>query len=230
MLSGALKENVIEEGQTKEEFTKRKRDARKKTLHEGKLQGQFVEKTRNIAHKFSGKWIRNGFLKKETEGMLFAAQKQALRTNLIKGKIDKQPFENDEVELYWDLTIKIDLAVSHNRPDNFLVEMAIRKWTIIDAALPGDFNVARREDWKVEKYQDIAIEVKRIHHIERHSTSCEWSSRNGTKVTHQVNFRLLDGTVRNSRNTTQGDLLLYIIFSGSCQKWIKCKCNFKQGI
>ena len=29
------------------------------TLHEGKSQGQFVEKTRNIAHKFSGKWIRN---------------------------------------------------------------------------------------------------------------------------------------------------------------------------
>ena len=77
MLSGALKE----EGETKEEFTKRKRDERKKTLHEGKLQGQFVEKTRNIAHEFSGKWIRNGFLKKETEGMLFAAQEQALTKN-----------------------------------------------------------------------------------------------------------------------------------------------------
>ena len=36
MLSRALKENVIEEGETKEEFTKRKRDERKKTLHEGK--------------------------------------------------------------------------------------------------------------------------------------------------------------------------------------------------
>ena len=45
MLSGALKENVIEEGETKEEFTIRKRDERKKTLHEGKLQGQFVENT-----------------------------------------------------------------------------------------------------------------------------------------------------------------------------------------
>ena len=44
MLSGALKENVIEEGETKEEFKKRKRDERKKTLHEGMLQGQFVEK------------------------------------------------------------------------------------------------------------------------------------------------------------------------------------------
>ena len=64
MLSGALKENVIEEGETKEEFTKRKIDERKKTLHEEKLQGEFVEKTRNIAHKFSGKWIRNGFGRK----------------------------------------------------------------------------------------------------------------------------------------------------------------------
>ena len=33
MLSGALKENVIAEGETKEELTKRKKDERKKTLH-----------------------------------------------------------------------------------------------------------------------------------------------------------------------------------------------------
>ena len=38
MLSGALKENVIEEGETMEEFTKRKMVERKKTLHEGMLQ------------------------------------------------------------------------------------------------------------------------------------------------------------------------------------------------
>ena len=38
----------------------------------------------------SGMWIRNGFLKKETEGMLFAAKEQALRTNSIKANIDKQ--------------------------------------------------------------------------------------------------------------------------------------------
>ena len=82
---------MIEDGETKEEFTKRKMDERKKTLNEGKLQGQLVEKTRNIAPKFSGKWIRNGFLKKEIEDMLFATQEQALRTNSIKTKIDKRP-------------------------------------------------------------------------------------------------------------------------------------------
>ena len=61
MQSGALKEYVIEEGETKEEFTRRKNDERRKTLHEGKFQGQFVGIARNIAHEFSGKWIRNGF-------------------------------------------------------------------------------------------------------------------------------------------------------------------------
>ena len=42
MLSGALKENAIEQGETKEEFIKRKRDERNKTLHEGNLQRQFA--------------------------------------------------------------------------------------------------------------------------------------------------------------------------------------------
>ena len=38
MLSGELKENVIEEGETKEEFTKRKSD--KERRHEEKIEGQ----------------------------------------------------------------------------------------------------------------------------------------------------------------------------------------------
>ena len=59
-------------------------------MYEGKLQGLFVKKTRGIAHKFSGKWIRNRFLKKETERMLFETQEQALRTSSIKAKIYKQ--------------------------------------------------------------------------------------------------------------------------------------------
>ena len=49
-LSGSLKENVIEEGETKEESTERKRDERKKTLHEEKLQGKFMEKKPGTLH------------------------------------------------------------------------------------------------------------------------------------------------------------------------------------
>ena len=58
------------------------------------------------------------------------------------------------------------LLVAHNRPDIILVEKAIRKWTIIYIVVPSDLNVVRTEDWKVEKYQDLAFEVKRIHHVD----------------------------------------------------------------
>ena len=67
--------------------------------------------------------------------------------------------EDHEVELYWNLTIQTDMTVAHNGPDIILVEKAIRKWTIIDIVVPGDFNVVRTEDWKVEKYQDLEFEV-----------------------------------------------------------------------
>ena len=38
----------------------------------------------------SWSWLKSGYLKKETEGMILAAQDQALRTNWIKSNIDKE--------------------------------------------------------------------------------------------------------------------------------------------
>ena len=35
-------------------------------------------------------WLKKGEFKKETEGLLTAAQEQALRTNAIRAKIEKQ--------------------------------------------------------------------------------------------------------------------------------------------
>ena len=79
------------------------------------------------------------------------------------GNCTRSIYWKDEVELYWDLTIQTDMTVAHNRPDIILVEKAIREWTVIDIAVLGDF---RTEDWKVEKYQDLAFEVKRIYHVD----------------------------------------------------------------
>ena len=63
---------------------KRTEEVRSKKLH-----GQFMMEMDEIASENSWSWLRTGYLKKETEGLLVAAQNQALRTNAIKAKIDK---------------------------------------------------------------------------------------------------------------------------------------------
>ena len=54
------------------------------------LHGQILRQTEDVRDKLSWDWLRKGDLKKETEGLITAAQDQSLRTNLIKAEIDKQ--------------------------------------------------------------------------------------------------------------------------------------------
>ena len=55
------------------------------------LHGQFHRQVQPIADPSTWSWMVEQDLKKETEGLLIAAQDQALRTNYIKHKIDKVP-------------------------------------------------------------------------------------------------------------------------------------------
>ena len=54
------------------------------------LHGQFLRQTREVADSKSWACMMPGNVKKETKGFLTAAQDQALTTNAIKVKIDKQ--------------------------------------------------------------------------------------------------------------------------------------------
>ena len=53
------------------------------------LHGQFVQQTKELGNQDRWQWLQNGSLKCETESLMFAAEEQAIRTNLIKRKIDK---------------------------------------------------------------------------------------------------------------------------------------------
>ena len=61
------------------------------------------------------------------------------------------------------MTIYTDKVLKHNRPDITLVHKGTQKWTLIDIAVPADQNIIRTEEEKVEKYQEVAFELRRIH-------------------------------------------------------------------
>ena len=79
---------------------------------------------------------------------------------------DHQPLptaENGEVTITWDMAFYTDKVLKHNRPDITLVHKDTQKWTLTDIAVPVDQNITTTEDEKVEKYQELAFEIRRIH-------------------------------------------------------------------
>ena len=85
---------------------------------------------------------------------------------------DHQPLptaENGEARITWDMSIYTDKVLKRNRPDITLVHRDTQKWTLIDIAVPTDQNITRTEQEKVEKYQEVAFEIRRIHGASRKS-------------------------------------------------------------
>ena len=59
------------------------------TWQEKRLDGRFLRCTEEVASSKTWEWLRRGELKKETEGLITAAQDQSLRTNVMKARIEK---------------------------------------------------------------------------------------------------------------------------------------------
>ena len=79
-------ENVLDEGVEKKSVSQRRLSSyREKTLHRQNVRG--TEEVRDLR---TWDWRKRGILKKETEGLLTAAQDQTLWTNYIRNVIDKQ--------------------------------------------------------------------------------------------------------------------------------------------
>ena len=79
---------------------------------------------------------------------------------------DHQPLpvaENGEVRITWEMTIYTDKVLKHNPPYITLGHKDTQKLTLIDIAVPADKDITRTEEEKVEKYQELAFEIRRIH-------------------------------------------------------------------
>ena len=65
------------------------------------------------------------------------------------------------MRITWDTTIYTDKVLKHNQPDSTLVHEDTQKWTLIDIAVPADQNITRTEEENVEKYQELAFEIRK---------------------------------------------------------------------
>ena len=92
LLRGVCEAGTIETDSTvnTKDFKKLKAEEGKEKFLEKKMHGQFCrEMPEKVDKEKSWYWLSRGDVKVETEALLCAAQKQALRTNYIKHHIDK---------------------------------------------------------------------------------------------------------------------------------------------
>ena len=208
------------------EEQKLRHDARLEAWKEKALHGQFIRKTEELGVT-SWKWLLDGKLKKETEGMILAAQDQVLPTRNVQVKIygktgtskcrmcdhaeetimhivseceklaqgeykkrhDKVALrlhwelcgaygfersaqwyhhraegvlENEKAKLLWDVNIQTKRVISARRPDLVLMDKEKKETMLIDIAIPGDIRVKDKEMEKIEKYQDLRIELEKL--------------------------------------------------------------------
>ena len=227
-LKTAWNEKLIRVDEEPEMYKERVSSQRKEEWENKQMHGQYQRQTREVASEGSWEWLTRGELKKETEGMLMAAQEQALRTRYVQNKIDGQieispmcrkcnekvetinhiisecpalaqreykgrhdtvakalhwkickeyhlpsaekwynhtpekVLENEEIKILWDYDVRTDHVIQARRPDLILVQKGTNKVSLIDVAVPWDSRVEDKSKEKIEKYQDLKIEVRRL--------------------------------------------------------------------
>ena len=70
--------------------------------------------------------------------------------------------ENEEIKVLWDINIQCDNLIEARRPDLIIIDKKKQKGIIIYIAVPADVQVEEKEKEKVEKYQDLKKEVRRL--------------------------------------------------------------------
>ena len=70
--------------------------------------------------------------------------------------------ENEEVKILWDVMIQCDREIKAKKLDVVVVNKNERSCAIIDMAIPGDIRVGEQEKEKIERYQEIKREIKRM--------------------------------------------------------------------
>ena len=70
--------------------------------------------------------------------------------------------ESEAVKILCDFKTQTGHQIDHNKPDIVVLDKQLRSHLIIDIAWPFDTRVRRKEQEKVENYQDLKHEIRRV--------------------------------------------------------------------
>ena len=73
--------------------------------------------------------------------------------------------DDGKVTIYWNKPIKTDKKVNYNRPDMIMIDREENTWHIVDFAIPMDHHVKEKEEEKIDKYMELASEVRRQYRV-----------------------------------------------------------------
>ena len=74
--------------------------------------------------------------------------------------------ETESVKILWDMNIQTDHSIEHRRPDIVVVDKDNKRALPIDIVVPADASVEKKEQEKMDRYQDLARELKRLWKVE----------------------------------------------------------------
>ena len=84
--------------------------------------------------------------------------------------------------MLWDFSVRTDHEIEAGRPDLLIIDKSEKNCHIIDVAIPEDGRVRAKEGEKVEKYQDLAREVRKIWGVKGDTHSGRDIGNNTTEV------------------------------------------------
>lgn len=70
------------------------------------------------------------------------------------------------VKILWDCNIQNDRFIDHHRPDISVIDKTSRDCLIVDVAIPGDQNIAKKEFEKINNYSELRVEIARVWNME----------------------------------------------------------------
>ena len=73
--------------------------------------------------------------------------------------------EDDVTKILWDFNVYTDYHISAIRPDIVYINKNARVVSVIDIAVPADCHVKDKEIEKIDKHQDLCLEIQQLRNM-----------------------------------------------------------------